>query len=270
MLKLYDFAESVCCQKVRLALAEAQISDITHQSIRLDQGEQYAPEFLKLNPKGVVPVLVHNDKVITESTIISEYLVSISHNQALIPSDPYLRSKKQYWSMQLDRFIHNPHTTIISFVVALRYAFLAQLDTPEKIIGHLSSVKDPTSREMQRQGFELGYDAPAFKAAIIAFDQLLDEMEMQLSQTDFLAGDTVSLADTDMAPYIHRLESLELSQMWANRPRIDRWYSTLKARPSWTEAITNQHNEKWVELMSLKGREAWPHVQGIIKSSGKL
>ena len=96
MIKLYDFAESVCCQKVRLALSETGLSGVTHETIRLDQGDQFAPSFLELNPKGVVPVLVHDDKVITESTIISEYLVAISDMPSLLPEDPYLRARKQY------------------------------------------------------------------------------------------------------------------------------------------------------------------------------
>lgn len=268
MLKLYDFAESVCCQKVRLALAESGIEGVTHKTIRLDQGDQFSPAFLELNPKGVVPVLVDDDKVITESTIISEYLVAISDKSAISPVDPYWHTRKQYWAIQLDRSVHNPHTTIVSFVVALRYAFLSQLDTPEKVEGHLAGVKDPTSREMQRQGFELAYDAPAFKTAVIAFDDLLAEMEEQLKVSRFLAGNNLTLADTDMGPYIHRLETLGLSKMWSNRPGVANWFENLKSRPSWKKAIHDQHDEKWIELMEIKGQKSWPYVENILKRQG--
>ena len=264
MLTLYDFPESVCCQKVRLALAEAGVRDVKEVRVSLDQGDQFAPEFQKLNPKGVVPVLTHDDKVIAESTIISEYLDVISDGPSLMPTDPYWRSRKQYWSMQVDRQIHNPHTTILSFVVALRFAFLDSLDTPEKVEKHLAAISDPLSREMQRQGLVMGYDAPAFQDAVIAFDALLTEMGQQLGESEFLAGDSLSLADLDLAPYVHRLESLQLTGMWRDRPNVARWYNALKQRPSWHNAIEERHDPKWVELMSVKGRDAQAYVDEIL------
>jgi len=267
MLELYDFAESVCCQKVRLAIAELDIEGIKEHKILLDQGDQFEPAFLQLNPKGVVPVLVHNDRVVTESTIISEYLNLISSGPNLMPEDPYLYSRKQYWSMQVDRAIHNPHTTIISFVCALRFTFLDSLDTPEKIEEHLANVVDPVSRDMQRQGFQLGFDAPAFHRAVIAFDQLLSEMEETLQNYKWLAGADISLADLDLAPYVHRLDTLGLANFWQSKPHLKDWYGRLKERKSWKVAISEKHDQKWLDLMSNMADTSWKHVDHILNDS---
>lgn len=267
MLKLYDFPESVCCQKVRLAVAEKGIV-VEEEPIMLDQGMQYSDDFLALNPKGVVPVAVHNGHVITESTIISEYINEAFDGPDLMPRDPYLRARKRHWARQIDDGIHNPHCTAISFVVALRFAFLEALDTPEKLEAHLANVRDPVSRQRQKEGFELAYEAPSFVEAVNAYDAFLDEMDETLGQTDWLAGEEISLADLDTAPYVHRLDCLGLSMMWSDRPNVAAWYSRMQGRPSWNAAIQQPHIDKWLGLMEMGGKQALPHVEKILAHSG--
>src|SRR5579875_2563430 len=72
VLELYHATNSVCAQKVRLALAEKRLSAKEH--LLTLNGDQYDPAYLKLNPNGVVPTLVHDGHVVTESTIILYYL----------------------------------------------------------------------------------------------------------------------------------------------------------------------------------------------------
>ncbi len=72
-LILYDFGNSVCCQKVRITL-RAKGLDWEAVSIDLFKAEQYDPKYLALNPKGVVPTLVHDGKPVIESTLICEYI----------------------------------------------------------------------------------------------------------------------------------------------------------------------------------------------------
>jgi hypothetical protein len=58
MLELYHNNLSVCAQKVRIVLAEKNVP-WTSRYVSLVKGEQRTPEFKKMNPRGVVPVLVH-------------------------------------------------------------------------------------------------------------------------------------------------------------------------------------------------------------------
>ena len=73
MLTLFDFGNSVCCQKVRITM---RAKGLSWEPVKVDlfKTEQYDPKYLKLNPKGVVPTLVHNGKSIIESTLICEYI----------------------------------------------------------------------------------------------------------------------------------------------------------------------------------------------------
>jgi glutathione S-transferase len=68
MLELYHNINSVCAQKVRIALAEKG-QKLTEHLLTL-QGDQNDPAYMKLNPNGVVPTLVHDGNVIIESSLI--------------------------------------------------------------------------------------------------------------------------------------------------------------------------------------------------------
>jgi len=70
---LYDFHGSPCARRVRIVLLEKGLQWET-RLVDLTRVEQKKPEYLKLNPNGLVPTLVHGDHVIYESNVITEYL----------------------------------------------------------------------------------------------------------------------------------------------------------------------------------------------------
>ena len=88
MLELYHHGSSVCAAKVRFAMAEKGVVPDEMHYIDILKGEQFDPEYVKLNPKSVVPTLVHDGNVITESTVIMEYLDLAFPEQQLTPQDP--------------------------------------------------------------------------------------------------------------------------------------------------------------------------------------
>jgi len=86
MLKLYDYPDCPYGQKVRVVLAEKELE---YETVLVDlrKQEQRTPEFLRLNPLGKVPVLVDDDEVICDSTIINEYLEDEYPSTRLMPED---------------------------------------------------------------------------------------------------------------------------------------------------------------------------------------
>ena len=97
-LTLYHFNYSIYSQKIRMVLEEKNVSDWESKEVDLFNGGQFDPEYLKLNPKGVVPTLLHNECVMTESTLIIEYLKEIFAETPLKPADAAERAVMRLYS----------------------------------------------------------------------------------------------------------------------------------------------------------------------------
>ena len=92
MIRLYDHPDCPFSQKVRIVLAEKDL-EFERVNVDLHKGEQKSPEFLKLNPYGKVPVLIDDDVVVYDSTIINEYLDEEYPNPPLMPEDSAGRAR---------------------------------------------------------------------------------------------------------------------------------------------------------------------------------
>jgi glutathione S-transferase len=127
MLTLYDFGNSVCCQKVRITLVE---KGLEWKAIRVDlfKSEQYDPKYLKMNPKGVVPTLVHNGTPVIESTLICEYIDDTFPDPPLIPKDPAERAQMRLWSKFVDEGLFDG-VTELSFSAMFRERMRAMTPT---------------------------------------------------------------------------------------------------------------------------------------------
>ena len=87
MLELYHHNISVCAQKVRLSFYEKGLR-WEGRHVDLMTAEQVSPAYLALNPKGVVPTIVHDGNPVIESTIILEYL------ENAFPETPCARTRR--------------------------------------------------------------------------------------------------------------------------------------------------------------------------------
>ena len=66
VIELYYYENSICAERPLMVFEEKDIRDWRRHHIHLFKGEQFKPEYLKLNPKGVVPTLIHDGRVIRE------------------------------------------------------------------------------------------------------------------------------------------------------------------------------------------------------------
>lgn len=265
MIILYDHGESVCCHKIRLALAEKGLG-YDRRNVSLEGGEQVEDWFLAVNPKGVVPVLVHDGRTITDSTNILEYIHEAFPDPPLMPADPYWRFRRRWWARWIDDEMHVPHIATISFVIAFNKAFRTNLDTEEKLNAYLDRIPTASNRETLRVSFVSDLESKAFISAITAYDAFLAEMDRTLAEQEWLAGPAFSLADIDVVPYIWRLHNLQMSELWADRPRIQAWLDRITARPSFQDAIVAMQLPEWTELMKVTGSQAKPVVTQHIRA----
>lgn len=195
MIRLYDYPDCPFCQKVRVVLAE---KDLEYEKVSVDlrKHEQKTPEFLKLNPYGKVPVLIDDDVVIYDSTIINEYLDEEYPNPPLMPEDSAGRARVRL----VEDFCDNSFTPPAGLV-------LAELHKPD------------AERDADK--------VHRFQAELT---RVLARLEGILEGKEFLGGD-FSLADAAFAPRILVLTQLGI-ELESRLQNVARWISHLRERPS--------------------------------------
>jgi glutathione S-transferase len=260
VLELYHNDMSVCSAKVRLVLAEKNLDAKLHH-LNLRKGDQLAPEYLKLNPNGVVPTLVHDGRPVIESTLIAEYLDEAFPAPALRPADLAERAAMRNLASMPDQGLHAACGTI-STAVAFRHQFLAL--SPEELRRNIEATPDPARRERKRLGIEKGMDAPFVPDALRTYDGALARMEARLAHgKPWLMGDQYTLADAGLTPYVTRLAHLNFGGMWARRPRLAAWHERIRARANY-RAIRDFINQGYIALFDTHGPEAWKRASAIL------
>ena len=265
MLELYNHDMSVCAAKVRFAMAEKGLEYTSHM-VNLLAREHKTPEYLALNPNGVVPTLVHDGYVVYESTIINEYLEEKFPQVSLMPKSSQGKARVRKWTLQLDTNIHAA-TSVLTTCIAFRYFFLAM--PPEDLELHFTNQPGADSLKMERHNANIknGVDSKYFAHAVMTFNNLLKAMDEELSGGEsWLAGDTFSLADIGYASYIRRLEHLQLEAMWENFPYLSDWYDRLQQREAFRVAILDWDNAAYINNMKKRGAQEWPLIKRVIAS----
>lgn len=260
MLELYHAPGSVCAQKVRFALALKALPWVDH-NMNLDSSEQYSPAYLRLNPKAVVPTLVHDGRVIRESTVICEYLDDAFPEPSLRPSDLAARAEMRRWAKIPDDEIHAA-CGFISQAGLLRQGRLAN---PQPYYERIA--KDPNRKraDRNRRMFEHGYADPDAQWGLFVHAKLLKEMQATLADgRPWLVGDKISLADVGLAPYVNRLHVSGLAPMWADKPAIASWFQRIKALPAYDESFTKYTPRYGNEPV---GEGVWPQVKPILATA---
>ncbi|MBI78007.1 MAG: hypothetical protein CMM53_09560 [Rhodospirillaceae bacterium] len=261
MIELYHNGMSTCSQKVRITLAEKGREFKSHH-FNLRARDQHNPDYIALNPNGVVPTIVHEGKVIYESAVIDEYLDTVFPNPSLRPQAPYERAKMRIWVKQLDEGLHAASATI-SACIAFRYQFM-EGKTSKQLKKTLDGYVDPNKRARMTENVLRGVDSAFFKPAIQRIVKMLDDMEATLSDGLWLAGNSYSLADVAFTPYVNRVVHLQQDWLLDNRPQIRDWFERICARPSFKTALVDWFIADFISLMREKGLENREGVKSIV------
>jgi glutathione S-transferase len=245
LVTLYAFPPSHCSQKVRLALAEKRVA-YTNRFVDIEMRLQnFAPDYLRLNPRGVVPTLVHGDRVVTDSARIIRYIDAAFDGPSLSPQDESGQKRMDEWIDLQDRLrirdltfgnLQGPMGLLlrrVSLPMRKRKLLRLRRENPDLAEAYDAKIEDLHQWRSNIASPEEMADArKGMKAA-------LERVEKQLGESPHLAGEHYSLADLAWTCIFARLKMLGLAHtFWGpeRNPRIQAHYARLRSRPSFAKA----------------------------------
>jgi glutathione S-transferase len=235
MITLYHGLASTCSKKVRLTLFEKGL-EFESRLVNLQKFEQHNPEYLALNPSGVVPTLVHDGRAIVESTLIIGYIDDVWSSPALSPDNAYDRARMGLWTKWSDehayKAVYVPTWDKLSRPVASKLTD-AELDQ------HLAKIPTAERRERWRATAREGFTESEFKAAYFEMELTFDRMEAALAIAGpWLIGSFYSLADIAMVPFVERINDLRPDLLSGGAwPRVSDWFAAISKRPAYEKAF---------------------------------
>jgi glutathione S-transferase len=262
MLELYHSVNSVCAQKVRVVLAEKGLPYEEH--LMTLRGDQFDAEYMKLNPNGVVPTLVHDGKPVIESSVILYYLDEAFPNPSLMPRDLHSRAAVRQFNKLIDEYVHNA-CLILTFATAFRPWFTGL--TGEQIEARLAKSPLKQRTEYKRDVALNGLESKYVRDALGHHEKLLKTMDDALVRAPWLAGEAFSLADAAVIPYVLRLDLLRMKNMWQKLPRIAAWYDRMRARPSVRKELLERMRPEDKAPFEKLHPDPWPQVERLVWAS---
>ena len=233
MLTLYHSRHSTCSQKVRLCLEEKGLAwQGVHLSLRAF--EHLRPDFLSINPAGLVPVLVDGANKVTESRIINEYLEDAYPQVALIPAAPAARARMRWWTRYIE-LVPSEAVKLPSFVKNIVPA-LRQMPQAEAL-AMIAKIPDSHIRQRWHKAATTGIAAAELTLSIAQLKDMVARIDQALAKGPWLLGEQLTLADLDIAPFVQRLVRIDLFGEVEARPLVFDWYTRLSSRPAYQAAM---------------------------------
>jgi glutathione S-transferase len=196
-VRLYDYAASCNCYKVRLLLAHLGI-DYERVPVDIFAGGTLSDSYARINPMRTVPVLETEEGYLPESNAILTYL---AEGTPYVPDDPWERARVVGWLIY-------EQTDVVFMVGGLRFRLMVGRWTPD----HPEAVR-------RREG-------------ALEVLQFLDD---HLAENEFLVGGRYTIADIAVYAYSHRAEEAQLDL--EPYPNLRAWFERIESQPGYMEDV---------------------------------
>lgn len=201
-VRLLGLRISVYTRIVRLALEEKKVAyELEEVDIFADSGPPQ--EYLLRHPFGMIPSLLHQDFCVYETTAITRYIDEAFQGPLLQPSDTQTRARMNQVISIMDSYAYRRMVWDV----------------------YVERVYVPTEGGQS--------DEQVIAGALPVIAKVLDQLEIFLDDSDFLAGSNLSLADCQAFPMLHYFsDTPEGQKMLVTCPRLQKWMETMKSRNS--------------------------------------
>lgn len=248
---LYNAPQSTCSQRVRYTL-HAKGLDFTEHKLDLFRGDQLRPDYLAINPNGLVPALVHKGQPVIDSSVILEYLEDIHPGTApLRPADPLAVAAMRTAMRYIDE-VPTPAVRVPSYNLAFLPHYQAMSE--EEFLAVCESK--PLRREFLMKMGRTGFPKAEMDEALGRLQRGIDRLATWLSASGgpFILGGALSLADIAILPVIVRMDDINLGRMWDGAPAVAHWFERMRETGAF--AKTYYHGslltEKYPHLATLR------------------
>jgi glutathione S-transferase len=226
---LYGAPQSTCSQRVRFVF---NAKGIAFDEIKLDLlgGDQLKPDYLKLNPNGVVPTLDHDSSIVIDSTVIVEYLDEIAPETTFTPRDPLKRAAMRAMMRFIDE-VKAASVRVPTFNLAFQPRFAAMSEDELMAFAESKPLRKEFMLAMGRKGFPDAEMNKAMERLRRSYERM-DE-SIKDSGGPWLLGKDITLADVAVMPAIVRMADLGREGDWADLPRVAKWYELIRAQEAY-------------------------------------
>ncbi|MHA7778004.1 glutathione S-transferase family protein [Roseibium sp. M-1] len=225
---LHNAPQSTCSQRVRYTL-HAKGLDFDEYRLDLFAGDQLRPEYLQINPNGVVPTLVHGDHVVTDSAVIMEYLDEISAAPPLVPEGPVARAQMRSMLRYIDE-VPTPAIRIPSY----NLAFLPHFKEMTQEEFQALADSKPLRREFLLKMGRTGFPEQEMDEALARLQRGVHRLAgwLRASGGPWIMGSQITLPDIAIMPVIVRMEDIGLDKQWLDHPEVAQWLESIKSTPA--------------------------------------
>lgn len=223
--RLYNAPQSTCSQRVRFVF-NAKKLPFDEVKLNLLDGDQLKPEYLKLNPNGVVPTLDHDGAIVIDSTVIIEYLDEIAPEEGFTPENPVERARMR----ALMHFIDEMPAAAVR-VPTFNLAFLPTFQKMSRDDFVAMAESKPLRREFMLTMGQTGFPRHDMDAALARLRRTYERMDAEIEHSGgpWLLGAEISLADVAVMPALVRMHDLGMAD-WQDLPRVATWFDNIRAQ----------------------------------------
>jgi len=225
--KLYNAPQSTCSQRVRFVFNGKKLP-FEEVKLNLLEGDQLKPDYLKLNPNGVVPTLDHDGAIIIDSLVIAEYLDEVAPGNSFTPEDSVERARMR----ALMHFIDEMPAAAVR-VPTFNLAFLPSFQKMSRAAFTEMAESKPVRREFMLTMGQTGFPKHEMDAALARLRRAYERMDAEIERSGgpWLLGKEITLADVAVMPSLVRIHDLGMPD-WQDLPRVATWFENIRAHPA--------------------------------------
>jgi glutathione S-transferase len=252
MLELFHWEPVGHSARVLICLEEIG-ADYRSRYVDALNFEHFSGEFLKLNPQGLLPVLLADGVALSESSLINEFLAESFPDANLKPVDPVSAYNVRVWSKFVDYNLASSLSTL-----GCRSCLVPVLEAcdPAALEGRIASIPVAERRAGWQRAARNDYDDALVENAERKVRLVLHRMEETLFAGEWLVGNRYSIADINAFAMIDGLMQAAPAVVNADdAPRTAAWAGRIAARPAVRSVLDSAGLRRRKDTVFLPGPE---------------